>query len=78
MESGLGPTLARAKLGFAMLGLFFYAALLASVRNVLFQDRNVDSRKIAHGPLLRLYIVLAYISLIFILGVFEAPAANSE
>jgi hypothetical protein len=34
----------------------------------------MTSRQVAAGPLFRLYIVLGYISLIFIISVFEDPA----
>ena len=74
LERGLSPFGARLKLGFAGLALAFYATVLKSVRDIFLRDQKVTSRQVAAGPLFRLYMVLGYISLIFIISVFEDPA----
>ncbi len=74
LESGPGSLLARIKLGFAGLALLFYGTLLILVRQIMIRDGSVNGRQVANGPLTNLYLVLAYIALIFVVGVIEEPA----
>ena len=78
LEYGMGPFLSRLKLGFGLVALIYYAAVLASVMKVLMQDDDVTSRQLVTGPLLRMYIEIAYIALIFVVGVFEEPVPNQQ
>ena len=56
--------------------LFFYAALVRSVRGILRSDGVTTGEDVVRGPLVYLSLVVLYVVFIFVIGVFDRPADN--
>ncbi len=50
-----------------------YASVVVTVGKIFTQESPVTGRQVALGPLLLLGVVMAFVALIFISGVFEEP-----
>ena len=58
--------------GAAGCALLCYGALVKSVRFML-QDGDVTGRQVARGPLMYMFLVVAYVVCVFVAGVFDSP-----
>ena len=76
LDSNLTASLARIKLDFGLAALISYASVLASVAAILRRRTNVTGRQLVAGPLHRMYLVLFFIGLIFVAGIFEGPVST--
>ena len=63
------PTMMLVAGGFALL---CYVALAESVRVILMSD-NVNGRRVARGPLKRMFLVVVYVVCVFVAGIFDSP-----
>ena len=59
-------------------GIVSYASVLVMVSKILTQDSPVTGRRVALGPLLLMGVVMAFVALIFISGVFEEPSGVTQ
>ena len=69
LSTDMLPALKCAAAGFALAG---WVALAQSV-NVILRIRAVSGRQVARGPLARMFLVVIYVSTVFVIGVFDAP-----
>ena len=76
LDSSPTASLARIKLSFGLAALSSYATVLVSVAAILRRRTNVTGRQLVAGPLHRMYLVLFFIGLIFVTGIFEEPLSN--
>ena len=76
LDSSLTASLARAKIGLGIAALVSYATVLVSVAAILRRRTNVTGRQLVAVPLHRMYLVLFFIGLIFITGIFERAGIN--
>ena len=54
--------------------LFFYVALVRSVRGILESDGVTTGEDVVRGPLFYLFLVVVYVISIFVIGIFDNPA----
>ena len=69
VSSELLPTMMLVAGGFALVS---YVALAESVRGILLSD-DVNGRHVARGPLRRMFLVVVYVSCVFVAGTFDSP-----
>jgi hypothetical protein len=75
--TGPGSDLARTKLLCGGAALVSYTAVLVSVGGIIAQDDSVTGRQVAQWPMFLMALEMAFIALIFIVGVFENPAPTT-
>ena len=75
LDPGSTASLARIKLGFGLAALLSYATVLVSVAAILRRRTNSTGQQLVAVPLYRMYLVLFFIGLIFVTGIFEEPAS---
>jgi CBS domain containing-hemolysin-like protein len=59
-------------------GMISYASVLVAVGKILTQDSPVTGRQATLGPLLLMGVVMVFVALIFIIGVFEEPSKVTQ
>ena len=55
-------------------GMISYASVVVAVGKILAQDSPVTGRQVALAPLLLMGVVVAFVALIFVIGVFQEPS----
>ena len=55
-------------------GMISYASVVVAVGKILAQDSPVTGRQVTLAPLLLMGVVVAFVALIFVIGVFQEPS----